>query len=375
MKAPEEFEENIFEIVNQFDRGVALITSREERELVAGLNLLAGKRAKAASAHASALAYLAAGGGLLEADKWQRTYRLAFDLELFRAECEYLTGDLASAEQRLAQLSCRAASRIEEAAVTCLRVTLYTNLDQSDRATEVGLEYLRRVGILLPSPATMEDVRTDYERLWRRLGTREVEELVDLPAMTDPDQWAVMSVLSTLVPPANFSSECLGAIVSIRMAMLSLAHGNGDVSAYAYVCLGTLLGRLFGDYQSGYRFSKLGLALAEKHDRLTARVYQTFSNHVAPWMQHLPTCRSYVRRAFDAAQQAGELSYAAYSCADLVTNLLAAGEPLGEVEREIENGIEFARKARFGPRRRYHRRTARARPRPSRSRFGVRSFR
>jgi predicted ATPase len=348
LKAPEEFEENIFEIVNQFDRGVALIASREEREHVAELNLLAGKRARAASAYASALAYLAAGSALLEDNRWERNYQLAFALELFRAECEYLTGDFSSSEQRLALLSARAENRVGEASVTCLRVILYTNLDQSDRAIEVGLEYLRRAGILLPSPATMEDVRLDYEQLLQLLGTREIEALVDLPPMTDPHQCDVMSVLSTLVPPANFSSENLGAIISIRMAMLSLEHGNGDVSAYAYVCLGTLLGRLFGDYQSGYRFSQLGMALTEKHDGLRARVYQTFSNHVAPWMQHLPSCRAYVRRAFDAAQQAGELSYAAYSCVDLVTNLLAVGEPLGEVEREVENALEFARKAKFG---------------------------
>ena len=348
LKVPEEFEENIFEIVNQFDRGAALIMSREEREQVAELNLVAGKRAKAASAYASALAYFAAGGALLEDDKWERTSQLAFALELYRAECEYLTGDLASSEQRLELLAGRAGNSVEAASVTCLRATLYTNLDQSDRAIEVGLGYLLCAGIPLPSQPTVEDVRLEYERLRQRLGTRPIEALVDLPPMTDPHQSAVMSVLSTLVPPANFSGETLGAIISIRMAILSLEHGNGDVSAYAYVCLGTLLGRLFGDYQSGYRFSKLGLALTEKHDGLRARVYQTFSNHVAPWMQPLSACRAYVRRAFDAAQQAGELSYAAYSCADLVTNSLAAGAPLGEVEREVENGLEFARKAKFG---------------------------
>ena len=57
----EELEEEIFEIVNQLNRGAALITSREERERVAELNLIAGKRAKASTAYASALTYLAAG--------------------------------------------------------------------------------------------------------------------------------------------------------------------------------------------------------------------------------------------------------------------------------------------------------------------------
>ena len=44
---PEQREEAIFDIVNQFNRGASLITSRDEREQVAELNLLAGKRAKA----------------------------------------------------------------------------------------------------------------------------------------------------------------------------------------------------------------------------------------------------------------------------------------------------------------------------------------
>jgi signal transduction histidine kinase len=55
-----------------------------------------------------------------------------------------------------------------------------------------------------------------------------------------------------------------------------------------------------------------------------------------------------VRRAFDAACRAGDLTFAAYSCNNLNTNLLAAGDPLADVHKEAENGLEFARKARFG---------------------------
>ena len=44
----------------------------------------------------------------------------------------------------------------------------------------------------------------------------------------------------------------------------------------------------------------------------------------------------------------GDLTFAAYSCINLITNLLAAGDPLAEVQREAEHGLEFARKARFG---------------------------
>src|SRR5262252_7170434 len=84
---PEKRDEAIFEIVSQLNRGIALITPQDEREQLAELNLAAGKRAKASSAYASALAYLTAGAALLPEDAWERRQELAFELELHRADC------------------------------------------------------------------------------------------------------------------------------------------------------------------------------------------------------------------------------------------------------------------------------------------------
>ena len=113
---PEKREETIFEIVNQLNRGAALITSRDEREQLAELNLIAGKRAKASTAYASALKYLVAGAALLGEDRWERRHELTFALELHRAECEFLTGQPAAAEERLTMLSSRAANMVEQRA-------------------------------------------------------------------------------------------------------------------------------------------------------------------------------------------------------------------------------------------------------------------
>src|SRR5205814_3125818 len=162
--APEEQEETIFEIVNQLDRGARLITSQEEREQLAELNLIAGKRAKASTAYASALNYQLSGAALLPADSWERQHDLIFELELHRAECEFLTGTLAEAEQRLAVLSARAAKMIERARVTCLQVGLYTSLDLGSRAIAVGLVSLRHL-VMDWSPHPTEDVdRLECER-------------------------------------------------------------------------------------------------------------------------------------------------------------------------------------------------------------------
>jgi len=68
---PEAIAEHVFEIVSQVNRSTALIASDDERQHVAELNLIAGRRAKDATAYASALTYLTAGRAVLPEDCWE----------------------------------------------------------------------------------------------------------------------------------------------------------------------------------------------------------------------------------------------------------------------------------------------------------------
>src|SRR4029450_3946416 len=166
---PEKREEAIFEIVNQLNRGAPLITSREEREQLAELNLAAGKRAKGSSAYVSAMAYLTAGAAMLPEDAWGRRQELAFALELHPADCEVCMGALPAAEERLATLAPRAADRIQRCAVARRRVELYTMLGAGERAVTVTLECLGHVGIDWSPHPTEVEARSEYERFWARL--------------------------------------------------------------------------------------------------------------------------------------------------------------------------------------------------------------
>ena len=157
-------------------------------------------------------------------------------------------------------------------------------------------------------------------------------------------------MLTVLEEPAHFTDENLRYLVLARMVNLSLKHGNSDGSCVAYVNLGWLVGPLFGDQQTAFRFGKLGLDLVEKRglERFRARVSQCFGYFVIPWSRHLRTGIGLLRRSFIAAQEVGDIKYAVYSHDRLVTFLLAAGNPLGDVQQEAENGLDFARKAKFG---------------------------
>ncbi|MEZ4600434.1 MAG: AAA family ATPase [Syntrophotaleaceae bacterium] len=348
--SPEDLAEKIFEIVSQFNLGTVLISSAWERERVAELNLLAGRRAKASGDFASGLQYLAAGRALLAEDAWERRYDLVFPLELSRAECEYLTGKTTEAEKRLSMLSHKAVNIVDAAAVASVQAALYTTLDRSDFAVEACLKFLRRLNIeWSPHPAE-EAVDEEYRLLWRRLGSRRIEELIDLPAMNEPDWNATLDVLSWASSPALFTDHNLFCLIAGRMVNLSLEHGNGDASGFGYIRLGMVLGPRFGDYQSGFRFGKLGLDLLEKRGprRFMARTYLNFGHLINPWTKHLRSGVHWLRQGARVAQETGDLTYACYIRNCLITLLLAAGEPLGEVERQAEAALAFVRKARFG---------------------------
>jgi PAS domain S-box-containing protein len=345
----EKREKGIFAIVNQLNRGAALITSRDEREQLAELNLIASLRARASAAYASSLNYAAAGAALLPNDCWERRQQLALSLELHRAECEFVTGSVVQAEQRLQALTTRTANATDLAVVARRLVDLYTALSEPDRAVNAGLSCLEQLGIRWVAHPSDDHVRQEYERVRSRLGDRAIEELLGLPLMTDALALATLELLIALMPPAFFTDANLRSLVVIKAIDLSLEWGNNDASCVPYVMFGAIAGARFGDYQAGLRFSGVGTELVERRgfSRVHARTYLNYGNLVLSWTKHLQHARDAFRRAFEAASNSGDVTFAAFSCASLNTNFLAAGDSLAEAQREAEHGLWWTEKAKF----------------------------
>jgi PAS domain S-box-containing protein len=343
---PDKLEERIFAIVNQLNRGVALISSLEEREQLAELNLIAGKRAKTSTAYTSALNYLIAGATLLPADAWERRHELTFALELNRAECEFMTGALGAAEQRLNVLVTKAETTIERASITGLRVDLYVMIDQYTRAIAVGLDYLRGLGVEWSPHPTNQDVHREYERIWSQLGSRTIEDLIELPLMTDASSLATMDVITLIAPAAFFTEPNLHDLAVCWAVNLSLERGNSDASSDAYVRLGLIASQRFGDYRAAYRFGQLAYELIEQcgFKRFQARTYHHIATHLIPCAKHVRAARDLLRRSFQIANESGDLLYASYVCNALNQNLLSAGDALGDVQLDFEHALEFVRK-------------------------------
>jgi PAS domain S-box-containing protein len=345
----EKREEKIFDIVNHLNRGAELITSQEEREHLAELNLTAGKRAKASTAYASALKYLVAGAKLLKDDRWERLRDLTFALELEQAECEFLTGELGQADERLTVLTDRTLNTIERAAVASLLIGVHLERLQPDRSVAVALAYLRHVGIDWSPHPTEVEVQREYEEIWSNLGSRAIEDVTSSPLTTDPESLATLEVLIKTGIPAAVTDENLNCLSICKAVNLSLKQGNSDASCYAYVVLSRVAIGYFRDYKTAFRFGQAGLALMEGHGlkRFEARTYIFFAGLIAPWMKHMRIGGDMWRRGFDAASKIGDFTFANYANLGLTLDLLFVGDPLGDVQRNAELGQAFGEKAQF----------------------------
>src|SRR5262245_17327355 len=340
-------EEAIFDIVTHLNRGAALITAPDEREQVAKLNLIAGKRAKASTAYTSALKYLVSAVTLLPENAWERRHDLAFELEMHRADCEVSTGALQMAEERLTALATRAVGMVQQCAVAHRRVDLYVVLGAGEKAVRVALECLQHVGIAWSAHPTEVEASREYERIWSLVGKRTIENLIDLPLMQNPEAQATLDVLTSLILPALYTDKNLYALSVCMATNLSMEHGNSEGAPVNYAAMGMIAGPRFGHYDEGYRFEKMACDLSERGGltHYGARSYVGFAI-VVPWTRPLSEGIDPSRRAFQMAKDHSDPTYASLASRGLITILLALGHPLDQVEREAEDALEFVQ--RFG---------------------------
>src|SRR6202035_5389574 len=143
----------------------------------------------------------------------------------------------------------------------------------------------------------------------------------------------------------DFQFFCL---LACRMVNLSMRHGASGPSAYAYACLGSVLGPHFHRYREGYRLARLACDLVEKH-AFTA--YDTKVYHAmglaAFWTEPLTSVIELRRATTRTATERGDLTFACYGMHQSITYLLIRNDPLDAVWRESEMALDFARTAKF----------------------------
>jgi len=165
---------------------------------------------------------------------------------------------------------------------------------------------------------------------------RNVENLLNLKKMSDPNKLASMQVLVSIGPAIYWASPNLIPMTIFNMLLLSIKNGNTDESTFAYSTYGLVLCGITGQIRNGNRFGDLALKLSERVNgpnqvKGIFNVY-CFVNH---WKYPLNNSFKPFQRTFQLGMENGDLEFAALSAYLYCNHKFYSGYNLTSLDEEM----------------------------------------
>jgi len=322
--------ENLFDIVNQLNIGVEFITGEAEKEELVKLNLMAGKRALAATAYDAAVRYLNVGLQLLATDSWDTQYELTRDIFVETTAAEYLNTNFERAKQLSDVVLERAKTLLEKIPVYEKRIQFYIAQNQMQAAIDTALPVLKMLGVRLPKKPSKLNVLVGLIYTKLNLTGKPIEELANLREMRDTYKLAAMRILIVIISAAYIANPTLFPLIVFKMINICLKYGNSPQVAYAYDFYGLLLCEALGDINSGYSYGKLAVRLVEQFNarELQPKVQVLFNGVIRHWKEHAKKTIEPFFEQIQVGLEVGDTEYACYSAMNYCTYSFLLGEHL-----------------------------------------------
>jgi predicted ATPase/signal transduction histidine kinase/CheY-like chemotaxis protein len=333
----EKQEDKVFEIVNQLNIGITLITEPKEKHQLAQLNLVAARKARASTAYDAVSKYGNFGLELLPEDSWKTQYNLTLSLHEIAAEAVYVTGNFAKVEKLVDIVLQNAQTLLDKIKSYEVRIQSYIAQSQPLEAVLTGLKVLQYLGVNLTTKPTKLQILLALFRIKLALLGRKVETLIDLPNMTDAYQLAVLRIMRNISFAAYATVPKIMPLLAIKVISLSLKYGNNSHSAYGYACYSIILCGVMGDIDTAYQFTQLAFKLLEKYNAkdFKCETFTVISNFINHRKNHLKEGLNLLLEAYQAGLETGNLETAAATVYLHSCHRFFLGHDLAEVEREM----------------------------------------
>ncbi|MEG4025915.1 AAA family ATPase [Microcoleus sp. S13C4] len=322
--SPEDRKENIFALVNQLNFSTDLIVGQVEKDELAFLNLIAGQKAKAATAYEAAARYLNIGLELLAANSWQSQYELTLNLHVEAVETEFLNTNFKQSELLGEAVLQEAKTLLDKVKVYELKIQSYVAQNQLIKAIDTGWEILSMLGV---SPKLLEAGNASVK-------LPSLTDLENVPEMNAPDKLAAMRLLVTISAPASIAKPEMVLQIVLTQINLCIENGHSALAAYAYSIYGLLLCAALGDLEAGYYSGQIALKLLEQFNakELTAKVYTLFNVTIRHWKEHARETIDALQEGVQSGLDTGDVEYAGYCALNSCAHIFLIGNYLESVE-------------------------------------------
>ncbi|GAB1539466.1 AAA family ATPase [Scytonema sp. NUACC21] len=333
----EERQENIFALVNQLNYAIDLITLESEKYELAELNLIASQKAKAATAYEFADRYLRVGLSLLTVSSWQEQYALTLTLYQEAAETAFLLGDFEQMEQLTEVVLQHAKTLLDKVKAYEIRIKTFEVQRKLLEAVKLGLQVLEILGVKVTASPTTLDIQQAIEETTTSLALKGIDDLINLPPMTDTSKLAAMGLIASLVPAAYQSAPSLFILMACQQVNLSIQYGNTPLSACGFADYGIVFSGLFQNIEIGYKFGQLALDLVERLNAREVRSQTLFkvATFILHWKHHVRETLPLLEDAYNSGLEYGDLVHTGYSASNKCQYSYWSGLELKSLEQEM----------------------------------------
>ncbi|QSJ18001.1 AAA family ATPase [Nostoc sp. UHCC 0702] len=337
----DELEEKIFDIVNQINEGSKLITEQSEKDELARLNLQAGKRAKASTAYDTTLRYLNTGLELLTSNSWSLKYQFTLEFYVETLEVLYLNGYFKKVEHLSALVLTKVINTLDKIKIYELQILSYFAQFQLQKATDTAIEALAELDIKISkeviSSYNLENkIKQEHDTFKLLFKEKNIENLADLPMMTDPYKLGVMLILQTVMSATWTTNFPLFVEIILIQLNLCIKYNNPPQAPGTYSCYGMLLCGLINDIDSGYQFGKMALKLLDKSSSRQSECLVMHSYYAFIWhWKELINDKAAQEQLLNTVKQGidrGNNEYVCYICIDYCLIKLFGGCNLQQLE-------------------------------------------
>lgn len=341
-----EIEAKIFEIVNQLNFGIESFQSQLQKDELAKLNFIAGRKAKAANAYEIAFNYLKICISLSKNYSWINNYNFLLKLHIEATEAAYLCGKLEKVEELSNSVLKNGNNILDKIKIFEIKILVLIAESKSDAAIELGLQVLNKLRINLPKKPSYLYILMHFIKINIALGRKGDERLMNLPSMTDSYSLAAIKIISAISTAAVFTNPNLLVSMIFVQVELSIKKGNAPISAIAYASYATLLSGIFNQVEAGYKLGEVTLSLLSRFqdNTIKAKLLNILAVYTFSWKTHWRENLSLFQLAISSGMETGDLEYVAWSYVSEIYLLFLLGEDLENLNKKLNNTVSIVRK-------------------------------
>lgn len=325
--------------------GLGIVNDFGELDIIATINLRAGKTAMQSSQFSSASLYFGRAISALGDRQWSvALYDLTLELHNCSSEAYYCIADFDQMELMLEVIFSRATSFEDKLQAYTTQVFANGARNRLQQALSTAFFVLKELGVTLPERPGKFTVIMQYRKTQRMLHRISDRVLLSLPDATDVSKIAAMQILSFAMVFSYLSNPEVGVVTTFRLIQMVLEYGNTASAAAAFAGYGFMLSAHMGNRKDGIRYGNAALALLGDPEERNAkawlpRTYFLAHINLSQWAFPVRGSLEPLMHAHRTALRTGDMEFAMHSACAYLSHAFYSGKELNILETEARSII------------------------------------